>query len=160
MEKKKLQVWLPLLFSIVMVVGIFIGYKMRDGMPGKSFFYVEKRRPIQEIMDLVENKYVDDVNMNSLTDTAVEAMLAKLDPHSVFIPAEDLQQYNDEIQGSFYGIGIEFNIFDDTLNVINVLKDGPGYIAGVKVGDKILKAGNTVIAGKKMDCGTEEKISR
>ncbi|MEO8769500.1 MAG: S41 family peptidase [Ferruginibacter sp.] len=160
MEKKKLQVWLPLLFSIVMVTGIFIGYKMRDGMPGKSFFYVEKRRPIQEIMDLVENKYVDDVNMNSLTDTAVEAMLAKLDPHSVFIPAEDLQQYNEEIQGSFYGIGIEFNIFDDTLNVINVLKDGPGYIAGVKVGDKILKAGNTTIAGKKMDSDSIRKVLR
>lgn len=160
MEKKKLQVWLPLLFSIVMIAGIFIGYKMRDGMPGKSFFYVEKRRPIQEIMDLVENKYVDNVNMNALTDTAVEAMLAKLDPHSVFIPAEDLQQYNEEIRGSFYGIGIEFNIFDDTLNVINVLKDGPGYIAGVKVGDKILKAGNTVIAGKKMDSDSIRQILR
>lgn len=160
MEKKKLQVWLPLLFSITMIVGIFIGYKMRDGMPGKSFFYVEKRRPIQEILDLVENKYVDDVNMNALTDTAVEAMLANLDPHSVFIPAEDLQQYNEDIQGSFYGIGIEFNIFDDTLHVINVLKDGPGYKAGVKVGDKILKAGKTEIAGKKMSIDSIRKTLR
>ncbi|MFT3912474.1 MAG: S41 family peptidase [Ferruginibacter sp.] len=160
MEKKKLQVWLPLLFSIIMIVGIFIGYKMRDGMPGKSFFYIEKRRPIQEIMDLVENKYVDDVNINSLMDTAVEAMLAKLDPHSVFIPAEDLQQYNEDIQGSFYGIGIEFNIFDDTLNITNVLKDGPGYISGLKVGDKILKAGNSVIAGRKLPTDSIRKALR
>ncbi|MEO6686575.1 MAG: hypothetical protein ABIN24_11445, partial [Dyadobacter sp.] len=94
MEKKKLQVWLPLLFSITMIAGIFIGYKMRDRIPGKSFFYLEKRRPIQEILDLVQNKYVDDVNMQALTDTALEAMLAKLDPHSLFIPAEDLEQVN------------------------------------------------------------------
>ncbi len=160
MEKKKLQVWLPLLFSITMIAGIFIGYKMKERMPGKSFFYMEKQRPIQEIMNLIENKYVDDVNVNSLTDTAIEAMLEKLDPHSVFIPADELEQYNEEIKGSFYGIGIEFNIFDDTLHVTNVLKDGPGYIAGVKVGDKILKAGNIIIAGKKIDGDSIRKVLR
>ena len=160
MEKKRLQVWLPLLFSIVMSAGIFIGYKMRDHIPGKSFFYLEKRRPVEEIMDLVESKYVDDVKINSLTDTAIEAMLSRLDPHSVFIPADELEQYNEEIQGSFYGIGIEFNIFDDTLNVTNVLKDGPGYIAGVKVGDKILKADNTLLAGRKMDGDSIRRVLR
>lgn len=160
MENKKLQVWLPLLFSITMIAGIFIGYKMRDGMPGKSFFYMEKRRPIQEIMDLIENKYVDDVNIGQLSDTAAEAMLSKLDPHSVLIPAVDLEQYNEEILGSFYGIGIEFNIFDDTLNVTNVLKDGPGYIAGINVGDKFLKAGNVIIAGKKMESDSIRKLLR
>lgn len=159
-QKKKLQVWLPLLFSITMIAGIFIGFKMRDNMPGKSFFYMEKRRPIEEIMDLVENKYVDDVNIKSLTDTAVEAMLSKLDPHSVFIPADDLQEYNDDIKGSFYGIGIEFNIFDDTLHIINVLKDGPGYIAGLKVGDKILQVDKHVIAGKKMETDSIRKVLR
>ncbi len=160
MQKKKLQVWLPLLFSITMIAGIFIGYKVRDKIPGKSFFYLEKRRPIQEIMDLVETKYVDDVNINALTDTAIEAMLAKLDPHSVFIPASSLEEYNEDIKGSFFGIGIEFNIFDDTLHVINVLKDGPGYIAGIKVGDKMLKAGNIEIAGRKMSVDSIRKTLR
>ncbi|MBC7535223.1 MAG: S41 family peptidase [Ferruginibacter sp.] len=160
MEKKKLQVWLPLLFSMTMTAGIFIGYKMRDRIPGRSFFYMEKRRPIEEIMDLVENKYVDDVNIKSLTDTAINAMLAKLDPHSVFIAAEDLAQVNEDIQGSFFGIGIEFNVFDDTLHVINVLKDGPGYIAGLTIGDKILKAGSTNIAGKKMSSDSIRKVLR
>ncbi len=160
MEKKKLQVWLPLLFSITMIAGIFIGYKVRDKIPGKPFFYLEKRRPIQEILDLVENKYVDEVNINAITDTAIEAMLAKLDPHSVFIPANSLEEYNEEIKGSFFGIGIEFNIFDDTLHVINVLKDGPGYIAGIKVGDKMLKAGNVTIAGRKMNVDSIRKTLR
>ena len=160
MEKKKLQAWLPLLFSITMIAGIFIGYKMKERMPGKSFFYLEKRRPMQEIMNLIENKYVDDVNVKALADTAIEAVLSKLDPHSVFIPADELEEYNEEIKGSFYGIGIEFNIFDDTLNVTNVLKDGPGYIAGLKVGDKIIKAGPIAIAGKKMDGDSIRKVLR
>ena len=122
MNNKKIQVWLPLLFSVTMVVGMFLGYKMRDNMPGKSFFYTEKRRPVQEILDLVEHKYVDEVKVRDLTDTAIQAILAKLDPHSVFIPAEELQQVNDDLAGKFSGIGIEFNIFNDTMYVINVQK--------------------------------------
>ncbi len=150
MEKKKIQIWLPLLFSLTMIVGMFLGYKMRDSIPGKSFFYVEKRRTIQEVMDLIQNRYVDTVNLDALSDTAISVLLSKLDPHSVYIPAEDLQSANEDIAGNFYGIGIEFNIFDDTLHVINVLKDGPSFIAGIKTGDKILKANDSVISGKKI----------
>jgi len=80
-------------------------------MPGKSFFFTEKRRPLQEIMDLIKNRYVDDVEFDKLADTAIQAMLSKLDPHSVFIPAEDLQMVNEDLDGKFFGIGIEFNIF-------------------------------------------------
>ena len=125
MNNKKIQVWLPLLFSITLIAGMYLGFKMRDNMPGKGFFYMEKRRPIQEIMDLIQNKYVDDVKTETLADTAIQAMLSKLDPHSVFIPAQDLQGINEDLAGKFYGIGVEFNIFDDTINVVNVLKDGP-----------------------------------
>jgi len=150
MEKKKIQIWLPLLFSLTMIVGMFIGYKMRDGLPGKSFFYIEKRRTLQEVMDLIQNRYVDTVNMDELSDTAIAAILSKLDPHSVFIPAEDLQNANEDIAGNFFGIGIEFNIFDDTIHVINVLKDGPSFIAGLQTGDKIIKANDSVLSGKKI----------
>ena len=158
MDKKKLQVWLPLLFSITMIAGLFLGYKMRDGMPGKSFFYVEKQRPVQEIMDLIRTHYVDDVDMNSLADTAIKAMLAKLDPHSAFIPAADLEKVNEDINGSFFGIGIEFSIIDDTLNVVNVLKDGPAFKAGIITGDKILQAGDSLLSGKKITTNTIRKL--
>ena len=151
MNNKKIQVWLPLLFSIAIIVGMFLGYKMRDAMPGKSFFFAEKSRPVQEIMDLIKNRYVDDVDMQKLADTAIEAMLSKLDPHSVFIPAEELQQVNEDLAGKFFGIGIEFYIFNDTLNVIHVLKDGPGYKAGLVIGDKFLKIGDSLVAGNKTD---------
>jgi carboxyl-terminal processing protease len=160
MNNKKIQVWLPLLFSITMIVGMYMGYKMRDNMPGRNFFSLEKRRPIQEIMDLVKNRYVDDVKMESLADTAIEAILSKLDPHSVFIPAEELQQVNEDLAGKFFGIGIEFNIFDDTLHVINVLIDGPGFKAGLLTGDKFLKVGDSVVAGKKTSADNYRKLLR
>ena len=143
-----------------MIIGMYFGYKMRDGMPGKSFFFAEKRRPVQEIMDLIKNRYVDDVQMESLADTAIQAMLGKLDPHSVFIPAEELQQVNDDLAGKFFGIGIEFNIFNDTLNVINVLKDGPSYKAGLMTGDKFIKIGDSAVAGNKTNSDAFRKLLR
>jgi carboxyl-terminal processing protease len=160
MNNKKIQVWLPLLFSLTMVVGLYLGYKMRDNMPGKSFFYREQRRPIQEIIDLIENKYVDDVRAAAITDTAIQALLNRLDPHSVYIPAENLDNVNEDIAGRFYGIGVEFNIFDDTVNVVNVLPDGPGFKAGVQIGDKFLKVGDSTITGKKMSFDDVRKFLR
>ena len=150
MNNKKIQVWLPLLFSITMIVGMYFGYKMRDAMPGKSFFFMDKTRPIQEVLDLVKNKYVDDVSTDSLSDTAIEAMLSKLDPHSVFIPAQELERVNEDMAGSFYGVGIEYNIFNDTINVTNVIKDGPGFKAGLQAGDIILKVADSVVSGRKI----------
>jgi carboxyl-terminal processing protease len=160
MENKKLKVWLPLLFSLTMIAGLYMGYKMRDGIPGKSFFYVEKRRPVQEILDLINTKYVDEVSMNQLADSAIEALLYQLDPHSDFIPAKDLERYNEDIQGSFFGIGIEFNMIDDTLHVVNVVHEGPAEKATLKTGDKILKAGDSVISGKKVSVERIRKILR
>ncbi|HNG63178.1 MAG TPA: S41 family peptidase [Ferruginibacter sp.] len=157
---KKIQVWLPLLFSITMIAGMYMGYKMRDNMPGRGFFSRDKRRPVQEVLDLINNRYVDDVKTQALTDTAIEAILSKLDPHSVFIPAEELQQVNEDLAGKFFGIGIEFNIFNDTLHVINVLKGGPSDKAGLLTGDKFLKVGDSVVAGHKTPAETFRKFLR
>ncbi len=151
MNNKKVQVWLPLLLSIAMVAGMYLGYFMRDNMPGKGFFYTEKRRPMQEIMDLIQNKYVDEIKPETLADTAIQAMLTKLDPHSVFIPAESLQGINEDLAGKFYGIGVEFNILEDTINVTNVLKDGPSFKAGLQTGDKFIKVEDSIVAGKKIN---------
>ncbi len=129
-------------------------------MPGKSFFFAEKRRPVQEIMDLIKNRYVDDIQIESLADTAIQAMLSKLDPHSVYIPAQELQQVNEDLAGKFFGIGIEFNIFNDTLNVINVLKSGPGYKSGLLTGDKFLKIGDSLVAGNKTGADEFRKMLR
>ncbi len=129
-------------------------------MPGKSFFYTEKRRPVQEIMDLIQNKYVDDVKADDLADTAIQAMLSKLDPHSVFIPAEQLQDVNEDLAGKFFGIGVEFNIFSDTINVVNVLKDGPSFKAGLQTGDKFLKVDDSTVVNNKIDGDRIRKLLR
>lgn len=160
MNNKKLNVWLPLVFAMVMITGMFLGYKMRDAMPGKSFFYTEKATPLQEIINLLNKKYVDSVNIKSLADTAIQSMLSKLDPHSVYIPAADLQQVNEEIAGSFFGIGIEFNIFNDSLHVINVLQGGPSFKAGLQTGDILLSAEDSIISGKKINTEKIRSILR
>lgn len=154
---KKLQVWLPLLFAIVMVLGMLIGFRLRGNIGTTAFFKTRKQTPVQEVLDLVNMKYVDQVSMDSLGDDAVQGMLAHLDPHSVFIPAVDLSEVNEDLQGNFEGIGIEFQIFDDTVNVMNVLAGGPSDKAGLQVGDKFLKVGDSLVAGAGI---TTEKIRK
>ena len=152
MGSKKLQVWLPLVFSLVMVVGMWIGFKLRDSSGGvSSFSNNSKKNSLQEIIDLVNNKYVDAVSGDSISNLAIDNLLAHLDPHSVYIPAAELQTVNEDLQGNFQGIGVEFQIFSDTVNVMNVIDQGPSFKAGVEVGDKILSVNDTTsIAGKKM----------
>jgi len=160
MNNKKINVWLPLLFSLAMIIGMFLGYTMKDGIPGKSFFYVEKRRPIQEVMDLIENKYVDEVDFNNINDTAIKVILSKLDPHSIFISSEELQRVNEDLSGNFFGIGIQFSIINDTINVISVSKDGPSDKAGIQTGDKLIKVNDSLVAHVKITPDEIRKILR
>ena len=157
---KKLQVWLPLLLSVTMIVGMMLGYRMRDAMPGRNFFALDKSYPLQEVLNLIRNKYVDQVKVNDLTDTAINAILGKLDPHSVFISAEEVEGVNEDIAGNFFGIGVEFNLLEDTINVINVVPDGPSFKAGVKTGDKFIKVNDSVIAGRKLSTESIKKLLR
>lgn len=144
---KKLQVWLPLLFAIIMILGMIIGFRLRGNLTTTSFFKTRKQAPVEEVLDLVNRKYVDKVAMDSLGTDAIQGMLTHLDPHSVFIPAVELSEVNEDLQGNFEGIGIEFQIFDDTVNVINVLAGGPSDKSGLQVGDKFLKVGDSSVAG-------------
>jgi carboxyl-terminal processing protease len=149
---KRLQVWMPLLFSVVLIVGMFIGSALRQNVPSsRGIFNSGKRSVLQEVMDLVKLKYVDKVNTDTLTEDAIQAMLAHLDPHSVFIPASNVEEINEDLQGNFEGIGVEFFIIDDTVHVTNVLSDGPSDKAGLQVGDKFLKVGDSVVTGKSIN---------
>jgi carboxyl-terminal processing protease len=125
MRNKKLQVWLPLILSLCVVGGMFIGYKIKGDMPDTGMFFTRRPKPVQEVMDLIKREYVDKENEDSLGDIAIEAVLAKLDPHSVLIPPPELQSINEDLEGQFFGIGIEFNIFKDTINVLNILPGSP-----------------------------------
>lgn len=139
---------------------MMIGYRMRDGMPGKSFFSLDKSRPLQEMVELIKARYVDEVKVNELTDTAIAAMLSKLDPHSVFISASDVQESNENIAGNFFGIGVEYDIIDDTINVLHVIVDGPSFKAGIQAGDKFIKISDSVVAGVKIKTPKIKKLLR
>ncbi len=145
MRNKKLQVWLPLLFSVVMVGGMFFGYQMNSQSGGNGFFKTEHRSSLQEALDLIRQKYVDSVGVDTLQQQAIQDLMNGLDPHSVYIPASTLQDVNDDIMGKFEGIGVEFNIFSDTVNILYVIPGGPSEKAGLQVGDKLLRVNDSSI---------------
>src|SRR6185437_6793091 len=103
---KKLQVWLPLLFAVVMMVGMLIGFRLRGNIRPTGFFLTRKPSAVEEVMDLINLKYVDSVPSDSLSDDAIDGMLSHLDPHSIYIPAVDLSEVNEDLQGNFEGIGV------------------------------------------------------
>lgn len=149
MGSKKLQVWLPLIFALVMVIGMYLGFTLRGNTAGAGVFLRNnKGSSVQEIIDLVRTKYVDNITNDSLNDMVIDNVLSHLDPHSVYIPAKEVQYVNEDLEGSFQGIGVEFQVFDDTVNILSVIAGGPSDKAGLQVGDKIIKVNDSVtIAG-------------
>src|SRR5687768_12196037 len=149
MRNKKLQVWLPLVFSVVMIAGMFFGFKLHQQTGSNDgFFKRDRRSALQEALDLIKNRYVDSVGIDSLQNDAMQGMMDHLDPHSFYIPASDLSATNEDMIGNFQGIGVEFNIFSDTVHVLYVIPDGPSDKAGLHTGDKILKVDDSSIVSK------------
>lgn len=101
----------------------------------------------RQVLTYIQNDYVDDVNPDDLVEGAIVEMLTKLDPHTVYIPAEDLEMTNSQLEGNFEGIGIEFNIFHDTIHVVSPLSGGPSESLGIRSGDKIIKVDDENVAG-------------
>ena len=161
MGSRKIQVWLPLLVAVVMVAGMMIGYQLKEKTLGNRFFNLSKRTSLQELLELVKGKYVDKISSDSINQAAANEVPSHLDPHSVYIPADHLKEVNEEMMGNFQGIGIEFQIFSDTVNVMNVVKDGPSYKAGVQTGDKLIRVNDSIaIAGKKLKPDDIRKLLR
>lgn len=149
---KRSNPFLPLYFSIILVAGIFIGYFFsfentiitdNNNIPGKNNPY----RKINNLLDYIEEQYVDSINKKQLVEKTVTSMLKSLDPHSDYIPAEEFKQVNESLQGNFEGIGIEFNIYNDTIRVITPIIGGPSEKLGIKAGDKLIKVDGKTVAG-------------
>lgn len=138
-----------------------VGYKLHETSGVKNFFTISNKSPMQEVLDLIRLRYVDDVPVDSIGDRAINNLLHQLDPHSVFIPSSEIEYVNDDLRGNFSGIGIEFQVFDDTVNVLNVLPGGPSAKAGMQIGDKFLKVNDTIsIAGKHLQADDIRKLLR
>lgn len=158
MRNKKLQIWLPLILSLCMVAGMLIGYRIKGNMPDSGIFFVEKERPVQEVLDLINRKYVDKENVDSLGSSAIQNILSKLDPHSMYLPVQELKKVNEDLEGQFFGIGIEFNIINDTINVVNVLEKGPSEKAGLIPGDQLIKVNDSLVSGNHINSQKLRKL--
>jgi carboxyl-terminal processing protease len=149
-SKNKYSYTYPLLFSIAVAVGMLIGYKLHSNMPiSKSFFTTKEKNSLDEVLDIIQKRYVDKVNTDSTEELAIQTVLSSLDPHSNYIPASALMEMNEDIEGQFEGIGVEFNIFSDTVHLLSVLKNGPSAKAGLNIGDKIIKVDDSSAIGIK-----------
>jgi carboxyl-terminal processing protease len=145
-KNQKFYIILPVLLAIALAVGILTGATMADPKTGKTNF-ISSLVKFKEILTYVERDYVDEVDAEKLVGEAINEMLEKLDPHSVYIPAKDRELTNSQLEGEFDGIGIEFNIIKDTIYVITPLEGGPSEAVGLLSGDKILKVDGETVAG-------------
>ena len=141
---------MPIIMAVCVVLGIMIGTFYANHFSGNRLNIVNSgSNRINNLLHIIDDQYVDAVDIDSLVDMAMPEILAKLDPHSVYIKASDVDLANDELRGSFSGVGIEFVIRDDTLHVQNVIGNGPAERAGLIAGDKIISIDDKPFVGKK-----------
>ncbi len=149
----------PAVVAFALALGIFVGGKLHfDDTPEKLFTTNSKKDKLNRLIDYIDYEYVDEVDTDSIVDVTVNNILDKLDPHSVYIPREEMKRVSENMKGDFVGIGINFLMFRDTITVTRTIKDGPSQRRGLKAGDKILMADQDTLYGKNLS--NEEIVSR
>jgi len=146
-KNKKLTVFMPMILAIVLLSGILIGLILKKNELNETFFLYPKGDKLSGTLNYIEKKYVDSVSKNELIEEAIPAILKSLDPHSIYIPAKELKKVNEPLEGIFEGIGIEFNMPNDTVVVIRTTPNGPSDLLGIFPGDRIVKINDTIVAG-------------
>ena len=136
-------VWIPLVIAVAFVAGMWTGSSL---FPRRTQWNGQEK--LATILKLVESQYVDTVDVDSILEKSIPDILAHLDPHSVYIPASELQTVNDELGGSFSGIGVSFSILNDTVTVLEVIPGGPSEKVGLQAGDRIVSVDDSIAAGR------------
>lgn len=153
-SQKKFNPLMPLYFAIILALGVGIGYyfTFNANFSGLKSTLNKKSdgNKINNLLDYIEQQYVDTVNRTQLENKTIASMLKSLDPHSDFIPASEFSAVNEPLEGNFDGVGIEFNIINDTIRVLNPIIGGPSEKLGIKAGDKLIKVEGKSITGKKI----------
>ncbi|HDR68545.1 MAG TPA: PDZ domain-containing protein [Bacteroidaceae bacterium] len=171
-NKNKIYIYLPVLLSIFLVGGIVLGnwfcslrvksivssefnkqhFSIKPGLNvGSGFSLNPKTDKITTALQYILNEYVDTVSIERMNESVMPALLDNLDPHSIYIPAKDFQKYNEPLTGIFSGIGVTFNMVEDTVAIINTIPNGPSEIVGILPGDRIIAIEDSVVAGVNMD---------
>ena len=152
----------PTLTVIGVALGIFLGVVVSQQANAQRISYRNgqwtlEQSKVEQLLQLMKTAYVDELNMDSITDEVMSELVQKLDPHSAYIPKEDLEMVNSELAGSFSGIGVQFTIQQDTVRIVAVIAGGPSEGVGVLAGDKIVAVDDSVFVGKKMN---NEKVMK
>jgi len=145
--------WQPFIYGVLIAAGILIGVWLKPS--GNIRTIINGKNKVSEIINIINQAYVDTVNVEELEEKTINEMLTQLDPHSVYIPAKDLQQANEQLEGNFEGIGVEFNIMNDTIMVVAALNGGPSEELGIQAGDRIISVDGKSVANVKI---TNERV--
>lgn len=149
MNNKKSNRFMPLMMALCVVIGIIVGSFYSNHFSGNRLSIINTgTNRINNLLHIIDDQYVDKVNLDSLVEDAMPKILTELDPHSVYISAKDVEAANQDLQGSFSGVGIQFVIRQDTIHVQNVIQNGPAERAGILAGDKIVMVDDQTFVGK------------
>lgn len=145
-SKRLLLALIPLVLMVGAIVGVFIG---RFTM-GPTTFKFKDETKFDYVLSLISREYVDPIDIDSLIEKSIPDILASLDPHSVYLPIEELQAANDELAGSFSGVGVSFQILNDTVTIVEIVNNGPAEKVGLQAGDRILEANGKKMTGSEI----------
>lgn len=163
-KSSKIAIWLPLIIGLSIAIGIFIGnaYTRYNKNSMKTIFSVSNKNSnkVDVLLDYLNRFYVDSISSDKLIEQAIPSIISELDPHSAYIPREDMISKGTELEGYFGGIGVEFIIKEDTVNIVNVTMGGPSEALGILSGDKIILVNDSVFAGTKLTNNTVVKTLR
>lgn len=158
MSTKNSSRFTPVIIAVSVVLGILIGTFYAKHFAGNRLGIINgSSNKLNALLRIVDDQYVDTVNMTDLVEKAMPQILAELDPHSTYIPAQNLEEVNSELEGSFSGIGIQFTIQNDTIHVNAVIQGGPSEKVGLMAGDRIVTVDDSLFVGKKV---TNERAMR
>ncbi|WP_455673596.1 S41 family peptidase [Phocaeicola sp.] len=149
MSKNRTSRFIPVIIAVSIVAGILIGTFYANHFSGNRLGIINtSSNKLNALLRIIDDQYVDTVNMGELVEDAMPQILGELDPHSSYIPAKDLEAVNSDLKGSFSGIGIQFTIQQDTIHISNVIQGGPSEKVGLMAGDRIISVDDTAFVGK------------
>ena len=170
-RRNRLIIWMPLIVSVALIIGILLGnwitairirgivsdeisnqrFSIRPGNnAGSGFSLTPKGNKVSSALQYILNEYVDTVSIGKLNEAVMPALVDNLDPHSIYIPATDFQKFSEPLIGNFSGIGVSFNMLEDSVAIINTIPNGPSEMVGVMAGDRIIMVDDSVVAGVNM----------
>ena len=159
MKSNKKNRFIPIIIAVSVILGVFIGnfYSKRQSLGSQIGVFKLGSNKINALLRVVEEQYVDSVDIDEIIEDALPNILAELDPHSTYIPAKDLEAVNSELEASFSGIGVAFTIQHDTIHINSVIQGGPSEKVGILPGDRIVTVDDSLFVGKEL---TNEKAMR